>query len=136
MTSSNCCEINTSIVNHNGVELDIGRELSHLLHHAKTFCGQLIKNNKDITMIARVLGFGKDDHVDSKVHSHGHLYMKQNVTDLTSYGRIFIMGNSAKNPTDAVTLPDGSYPREIFSMEVKINTKEFLKTDTIKRIGK
>jgi hypothetical protein len=128
------CAIDISIVNHNGVALDMGRELSHLQAHSKTFCRQIIKNNKKITMIARVLGFGKDDPVDSKLDVH--LSKRQDVTVLTGSGRIVIMGDSANKPTLVTPLPDGSSPREIFSMEAKINPKEFLKTDTIKCLGK
>jgi hypothetical protein len=130
------CEIDISIVNHNGVELDIGREISHLRAHAETFCRQLLKNKNDITMIVRVIGFGKDDPADSKVDPHGHLSMKQNSMALTSSGRIVIMGDSANKPILATTLPDESSPRKIFSMEAEVNPKEFLKTDTINRLVK
>jgi hypothetical protein len=128
------CEIDISIVNHNGVELDIGRKPSHLRAHVKNFCRQIVKNNKDITMIVRALGFGKDDPAESKVDPNAHLSMKQNVTALTGSGRIVIMGNN--KPTTGTTLPDGSPPREIFSMEAKCTPKEFLKPDTIKCLGK
>jgi hypothetical protein len=87
-------------------------------------------------MIVRVLGFGKDDPAESKVDPNAHLSMKQNVTALTGSGRIVIMGNSANKPTIDTTLPDGSSPREIFSMEAKCAPKEFLKPDTIKCLGK
>jgi hypothetical protein len=85
-------------------------------------------------MIVRVLGFGKDDPADSKLDFH--LSKRQDVTALTGSGRIVIMGDSANKPTLVTTLTDGSSPWEIFSMEAKINPKEFLKTDTIKCLGK
>jgi hypothetical protein len=129
-------EIDISIVNHNGVELDIGRELSHLRAHAKTFYQKIVKNNKDITIIVRVLGFGKDDPDESKVDPNAHLSMKQNVMALTGSERIVIMGNSASKLTTDTTLPDGYSPREILSMEAKCSPKEFLKPDTIKCLGK
>jgi hypothetical protein len=130
------CEIDISIVNHNGVELDIGREVSHLRARDKTFFRKLTKNNKDVTMVVRVLGFGKDDPTDSNIDPHAHLSMKQNFMALAGSGRIVIMGDGANNPTFATALPDGSSPPDIFSMEEKIIPNEFLKTDTIKCLGK
>jgi hypothetical protein len=130
------CEIDISTINHNVVELDIGRDISLICAHAKTFSRQLIKNNKDITMIVRVLGFGKDDPAESKIDPHAHLWMKQNITTLTSSGRVVIMGDDTNEPTLVTALPDGSSPREIFSMEAKVNPNEFLRTDTIKCLRK
>jgi hypothetical protein len=110
------CKIDISIVNHNGVDLDIGREASHLQAHPNTFCRKLLKNNKKITMIVRVLGFGKDHPTDSTIDPHAHLSTKQNVTAITGSGRIVIMGDGATKATFATALPDGSYPCKIFSM--------------------
>jgi hypothetical protein len=87
-------------------------------------------------MIVRVLGFGNDDPADSKVEPHSDLSLKQNVMSLTGSGRIVIMGDSANKHTLAMILPSSSSPREVFSMEAKVNPKEFLKTDTIKCLEK
>jgi hypothetical protein len=87
-------------------------------------------------MIVHVLRCGEDDPAESKIDLHARLSMKQNVTALTGSGRIVIMGDSANMPTFVATLPDGSSPHDIFSMEAKINPKEFLKPDTIKCLGK
>jgi hypothetical protein len=62
--------------------------------------------------------------------------MKQNGSDLIGSGRIVIMGDVINKSIFATALPDGSSPREIFSMEAKIDPNEFLKTDTIKCLGK
>jgi hypothetical protein len=70
------CELDISIVNHKGFALNIGREISHLRAQSKTFCWKLLKNNKVITMIVRVIGFEKDDPTDSKANPHVHLSMK------------------------------------------------------------
>jgi hypothetical protein len=117
------CEIDISIANHNGVELDIGREVSYLRDHDNTFCWQLLKNNKDIIMSVHVLGFGKDDPTNSKIDHHAHLTMKQNATALAGSWRIVTMDDGANKPTFATALPDGSPPRDIFSMDTKVNPK-------------
>jgi hypothetical protein len=72
-------------------------------------------------MIVRVLGFGKDDPADSKLDVH--LSKRQDVTALAGSGRIAIMGDSANKPTLVTTLPDGSSPREIFSMKRRLTTR-------------
>jgi hypothetical protein len=87
-------------------------------------------------MIVHVLGFGNDDPTDTKIYPHAHLSMKKNVMALTSSGRIVIMGDGANKPTFATALLNGSFPRDIFSMESKVNPNEFLKTGTIKCLGK
>jgi hypothetical protein len=85
-------------------------------------------------MIVRVHGFGKDEPTKSKMDPKGHL--AQDVTALTGSGRVVVMGDNEKTPTNATLLPDGTPPVEIFSMQAKLNSKEYLKVDTLKCAAK
>jgi hypothetical protein len=42
------------------------------------------------------------------------------------------MGNHDKTPTNATKLPDVMAPADMFSMQAKLNSKDFLKLDTLK----
>jgi hypothetical protein len=125
-------ELDSSIVGHTGDGLDIGRTLAHIKFHSKTICRQIVKCNKDITMKICVHGFGKDDQTDSKVYPIQYLSLRQNITALTGYGRVVVMVDCQNKPATTTTLPDGTSPIDIFSMEATLNAKEFLTVDTLK----
>jgi hypothetical protein len=129
-------EVEISMLGADDKEIDLGRTVDNLRFHTKAICRRLERLNFEATMIVRVHGFGKDDPTKLKMDPKGHLALRQDVTALTGSGRVVVMGENDKTPTNATSLPDGTPPVEVFSMQAKLNSKEFLKVDTLKCAAK
>jgi hypothetical protein len=114
-----------------GEEIDLDRKVENLRFHTKAICRRMEVLSYQATMIVRVHGFGKDDPTDSNVNQNAHLALQQNITVLKGSGCVVVMGDHDKSPTNATMLPDGMAPAEIFYMQVKLNSKELLKVDTL-----
>jgi hypothetical protein len=76
-----------------------------------------------LVIIAKALGFVKDDPTRSILNPMQRLNMKQNVTSLTGSGLITIQGNSHNVPTHAGSNADGSPVIKIYAMEARLNAK-------------
>jgi hypothetical protein len=129
-------EIELSMIGADGEEIDLGCMVDNLRFHTKVIFRLFERLNGEATMIVRVNIFGKDDPADSKLDPNAHLALQQNVTALTGSGRVGVMGDRDKSSTNATTLPGGTTPEEIFSMQAQLNSKEFLKLYTLKCAAK
>jgi hypothetical protein len=129
-------KIELSMIGADGEEIDLGCAVDNLHFHTKAICRRLERLNGEATMIVHVHRFGKDDPTDSKVKANAHFALRHNATALTDSGCVVVMGDRDKSPNNATTLPDGTTPEEILIMQAKLNSKEFLKVDTLKCVAK